>query len=148
MIYIRQILRTKSGQVWSVKPDQTVYEALELMALKDIGAVLVVDTHNKMVGIFSERDYARKVILMGRSSRTTTVEELMTHDVITVNPDTTLREAMELMTHRRIRHLPVMDNAKLVGIVTIGDVVNAVISDQAEMISAMQNYITGTGQAK
>jgi CBS domain-containing protein len=148
MIYIRQILRTKSGQVWSVKPDQTVYEALELMAQKDIGAVIVVDGHNKMVGIFSERDYARKVILMGRSSRTTTVEELMTHDVVTVNPDTTLREAMELMTHRRIRHLPVMDNTKLVGIVTIGDVVNAVISDQAEMIAAMQNYITGTGQAK
>jgi CBS domain-containing protein len=139
---VRQILQSKGGNIWSVGPHATVFEALVLMEEKDIGAVLVVEGE-KLVGIFSERDYARKVILKGRSSKDTLVGELMTSDVFYVNPNQTIDECMALMTNRHFRHLPVLDNDKLVGIITVGDAVKAVIADQEVMINSLENYIQG-----
>ncbi len=139
---VRQILQSKGGRIWSVGPHATVFDALMLMAEKDIGAVVVVEG-GKLVGIFSERDYARKVVLKGRSSKDTLVSELMTPDVFYVHPDQTIEECMALMTKRHIRHLPVLDDDDLVGIITIGDAVKAVIADQEVMISSLENYIRG-----
>lgn len=143
---VSQIIRNKSD-VWWVGPEETVFAALEKMAEKDIGA-LVVMKDNKLVGIFSERDYARKVILRGRSSKTTLVGELMTKDVFTVTPDTSIKDCMTLATEKRIRHLPVVDKGKVVGMVTIGDIVKAIISDQQLLIDQMENYISGRGYVR
>jgi CBS domain-containing protein len=139
---VRQILQSKGSRIWSVAPQATVFEALVLMAEKDVGAVLVVE-NEKLVGIFSERDYARKVVLKGRSSKDTLVSELMTSDVFYVNPNQTIDECMALMTNKHFRHLPVLDNEKLVGIITVGDAVKAVIADQEVMINSLENYIRG-----
>ncbi|HEB65008.1 MAG TPA: CBS domain-containing protein [Chloroflexi bacterium] len=140
---IRQLLREKGQDIWSVPPDATVYEALQLMAEKDIGAVLVMDGE-KLVGIFSERDYARKVILHDRSSRETRVREIMTPEVVCVSPEQSIDECMGLMTTRRIRHLPVVEEGgRVTGVISIGDVVKAVISDQAQLISHLHAYILG-----
>lgn len=138
----RQLLRGKGHQVWSVSPDDTVYHALELMAEKNIGAVLVTEGDD-IVGIMSERDYARKVILKGKFSKDTPVREIMTERVLFVTPDHTVRECLALMTQRRFRHLPVMDQGKLAGLISIGDVVKALIADQEFTIEQLENYITG-----
>jgi len=145
-ITVGQIIRTKQ-ELWSIAPEATVFKALELMAQKDIGAVVVVKDE-KLVGIFSERDYARKVILKGLSSKTTTVGELMTKDVFTVSPETTIKECLTLATEHRFRHLPVVEKGKLVGIITIGDIVKVIISDQQNLIDQMENYITGRGYVR
>jgi CBS domain-containing protein len=137
---IEPILETKGRHLWSVTPETTVYEAIALMAEKGVGAVLVL-SEGVLVGIVSERDYARKVILQGRSSKETTVGEIMTRNLITVSPDTPVEECMRIITRHRIRHLPVMEGWRLVGIVSIGDLVNAVISDQAETIEHLHTYI-------
>lgn len=137
---IESILRRKRREIWSVAPDASVYEAIALMAEKAIGAVLVVADH-RLMGIVSERDYARKVILQGRSSKETRVEEIMTRDLIVVSPENTVDECMKIMTHRRVRHLPVLDRGSLAGIVSIGDLVNAVIADQAHTIDQLHMYI-------
>jgi CBS domain-containing protein len=142
MYTVRHLLQEKGNQLWSVTPQKTVYEALELMSAKNIGALLVIDG-GKVVGMFTERDYARKVILMGRSSKTTTVGELMTTDVLYVSPDDTIENCMALMTDKRLRHLPVMDNNRLAGIVSIGDVVKAIIHDREFTIRELERYITG-----
>ncbi len=147
MTTVQQILREKSPGVWTISPRATVYQALELMAEKDVGALPVVDDKGKLVGMFSERDYARKVILKGRTSKTTTVAELMTTKVFYVRPDTTVEECMALMTNQRTRHLPVIENDKLIGLVSIGDVVKATIIDQEITIRSLQNYITGSYEA-
>ena len=139
---IAVILNNKSRDIWSVDPESTVYDAIALMAEKSIGALLVVD-HARLVGIISERDYARKVILQGRSSKDTRVEEVMTHSVITVSPEHTVDECMRIMTHHRIRHLPVLERDRLVGVLSIGDLVNAIISRQAQTIDHLHGYITG-----
>jgi CBS domain-containing protein len=139
---VRQILQSKGGNIWSVAPQVTVFEALVLMAEKDVGALVVVE-NGKLVGIFSERDYARKVVLKGRSSKDTQVGELMSSDVLYVHPDQTIDECMALMTNKHFRHLPVLDNDKLIGIITIGDAVKAVIADQEVMIDSLENYIRG-----
>lgn len=139
---VRELLSSKPQQVWSVSPSQSVFEALQLMAEKDIGAVLVIED-GQVVGIFSERDYARKVILKGKSSRETPVGELMTRDVLYVRPDQSAEECMALMTNKHIRHLPVLEDNRLIGIVTIGDIVKAIISDQQFTIRELENYITG-----
>lgn len=139
---VRQILQSKGGKIWSISPQSTVFEALVLMEEKDVGAVLVVE-NEKLVGIFSERDYARKVVLKGRSSKDTKVSELMSSDVLYVHPNQTIDECMALMTNKHFRHLPVLDNDKLVGIITIGDAVKAVIADQEVMINSLENYIRG-----
>jgi CBS domain-containing protein len=140
---ITSILKTKGREVWSVAPDATVYEAIALMAEKGIGAVLVI-SQGTLVGIVSERDYARKVILQGRSSRETYVQEIMTSSLVTVHSANTVDECMRIMTQYRIRHLPVLENGKLLGIVSIGDLVKAIISDQAHTIDQLHTYITGT----
>ncbi|MGE5569986.1 MAG: CBS domain-containing protein [Rhodospirillales bacterium] len=139
---VRAILANKGPAIWSVSPESTVYEALMLMAEKDVGALPVV-SEGKLAGIFSERDYARKVALMGRSSREMRVSEIMTGEVITITPDHTVDECMRIVTEHRIRHLPVVEGDRLVGIVSIGDLVNAIISAQAATIEHLSNYITG-----
>ncbi len=139
---IRQLLAGKGHEIVSAKPDTSVYEALELMGEHNIGALLVLEGDN-LVGIFSERDYARKVVLKGKSSRGTVLEETMSRKVACVRTDQTIEECMALMTDKRIRHLPVLEDDKLVGVISIGDVVKAVISEQEFLISQLENYITG-----
>jgi CBS domain-containing protein len=140
---VRRLLQAKSGPVWTIRSDAMAYEALRVMADKDIGALLVQDNEGKLVGVFSERDYARKVILKGRSSKDTLVSELMTDLVYYVSPEHTVNDCMAIMTAKHIRHIPVMDEGKLVGIVTIGDVVNSMLSEQNITIRDLSNYITG-----
>ncbi|MGA2764178.1 MAG: CBS domain-containing protein [Spirochaetia bacterium] len=139
---VKEMLAAKGGNVYSIRPDASVYEALEVMAEKGVGAVLVVDESGKLVGIFSERDYARKLELRGKNAHSTKVREVMTSEMLGVEPTTTVRECMSLMTARRIRHLPVLDKGKLVGMISIGDVVKAIITEQELMIS-QQAYMIG-----
>jgi signal-transduction protein with cAMP-binding, CBS, and nucleotidyltransferase domain len=140
---VRKVLQAKPGFVWTIRPDATAYEALRVMADKDVGALLVQNSDGKLVGVFSERDYARKVILKGRSSKETLVSELMTDLVYYVSPDHTVNDCMAIMTAKHIRHIPVIDEGSLVGIITIGDVVNSMISEQNITIRDLENYITG-----
>lgn len=139
---VRDLLKTKGSDVWSVSAEATVYETLGLMAEKGVGALLVLQA-GRLIGIISERDYARKVELQGKSSRETAVGEIMTVKVAYVKPQNTVAECMALMTDKRIRHLPVMDDDQLVGVISIGDVVKAIISDQEFTIQQLENYITG-----
>lgn len=143
MATVRDVLRTKSGEVWTVAQEATVFEALRVMAEKDIGALPVVDAAGQLVGIFSERDYARKVMLQGRTSRDTRIGEVDTSPVTTVRPTDTIENCLALMTERRIRHLPVMEGDRLAGIVSIGDLVKWIMDDQREFIHDLQAYITG-----
>ena len=136
---VRQILAGRTG-VYMVSPDDTIFDALRLMADKNIGAVLVM-SDDAIAGIVSERDYARKVVLLGRTSKTTPVREIMTTDVISVEPGWTADQCMALMTERRIRHLPVVENGTLVGIISIGDVVRAVVDSQQFVIKSLESYI-------
>jgi CBS domain-containing protein len=142
-ITVKQVLRSKGNGYWWISPGATAYEALEMMADKNIGAILVVEK-GKLVGVFSERDYARKVILKGKSSKMTTVGELMSSPPITAGLGLTLRECMVLMTANHIRHLPILESGTLIGVVSIGDVVNAIITGQQEQIEELENYITET----
>jgi CBS domain-containing protein len=135
------LLQNKGGEVWSVRPESTVYDALALMADKGVGAVLVIEAA-KVVGILSERDYARQVVLKGRASKDTPVREIMTTRVVYVGPDKTIEECMALMTDKRIRHLPVLAGEELVGVISIGDVVKAVISEKQFLIEQLETYIT------
>jgi CBS domain-containing protein len=137
-----QILNRKSTDLWSVPPDATVYQAIDLMAQKGIGAVLVL-TEGRLVGIVSERDYARKVVLRGRNSKETAVQEIMSSPVFTISADLRTDECMRLVTERRIRHLPVTERDRVIGIVTIGDLVKSIISEQAETIEQLTSYIQG-----
>ena len=139
---VRDLLRAKQSAVWTIDPGASVYDALQLMADKDIGAVLVLEG-STLVGIFSERDYARKVVLRGRTSRETKVGELMTRVLFYVTPKQTIEECLALMTERRVRHLPVLEGTHLVGIVSIGDVGKAIISEQRTTIHHLETYITG-----
>ena len=137
---VSQLLQGKQRALCTVSPDASVYDALKLMADKDIGALLVVHD-GKLAGILSERDYARKVILQGKSSRDILVREIMTERVICVQPKNTLDECMALMTDKRIRHLPVIENDKLLGVLSIGDLVKETISEQKFMIQQLESYI-------
>jgi CBS domain-containing protein len=139
---VRQILDKKGRGAYTVTPESTVFDALRLMAQKNIGAVVVVENEN-VVGILSERDYARKVVLQGKTSRDTPVSEIMTEKVLYVLPEHTTDECMALMTDKRIRHLPVLDEGKLVGVVSIGDIVNTIIEEDKYIIGQLENYITG-----
>jgi len=139
---IVSILNSKDDHIWSIGPDETVYDAIALMADKRIGALLVV-AEGRLIGIITERDYARKVILHGRSSRDTKVRDIMTSSLVTVTPDYTVDECMRLVTEHRIRHLPVLDNDRLVGLISIGDLVNSIIEAQAQTINHLHSYITG-----
>ena len=128
--------------MWSIAPTATVYDAIRVMAEKGVGAILVMDGP-ALVGIVSERDYARKIALQDRSSRTTLVRDIMTPEVVTVRPDRSVEYCMELMTDRRIRHLPVVEDESVVGIVSIGDLVKSILADREREIEQLENYITG-----
>ncbi len=139
---ISRILKAKGSNVATLKPDSTVLDGLKLMAEKNIGAIMVVDDET-LVGIFTERDYARKIILMDRASKETSLAEIMTHLVHFVSPDASVDECLQLMTNKFIRHLPVLDGGKLVGVVSIGDLVKMKMEDQQVAIDNLQNYISG-----
>jgi CBS domain-containing protein len=139
---VGEILDHKRPEVWSVAPDTTVYQAIQLMADKNVGALPVLDD-NRLVGIVSERDYTRKIILRGRSSRETPVREIMTRDLVLAALGDTIVDCMRVMTERRIRHLPVMDGSTMLGIVSIGDLVNWIISAQTVAIDQLERYIAG-----
>jgi CBS domain-containing protein len=141
---IRQVLQGKTiNTIYSVTSNTTVYEALEAMATKNIGAVLVIDDEN-LSGIFSERDYARKGILKGRASKDTLIKEVMTANLITISSDQRLEDAMLIMSDKHIRHLPVVDEGQLIGIISINDVVSAIIHDQKARIHSLESYISGS----
>ncbi len=142
---VREMLRHKGADVWNLPPDAMVLQALQLMAEKGIGAVVIVDSSQPgcPIGILSERDYARKVVLMERDSRTTAVSQIMTPDPICIAPDQTAQDCMTLMTERRIRHLPVLEENRLAGLISIGDVVKSIISDHEFAIEQLESYITG-----
>ncbi len=140
---IGQLLESKGKDIWFIAPNATVFEALRIMAKKNVGVLLVIDKE-KLVGIFSERDYARKVILEGKSSKDTAVGELMTKDVYYIDPKNTLHESLAVMTSRHIRHMPVLDQDRLIGIVTLGDVVKQIIADQEFTIRELEKYISGS----
>ena len=139
---VGHILQDKGSETWCVVPDASVYEALEIMADKHVGALVVVE-HGRIVGILSERDYARKDILAGFGSKEMTVAEIMTPDPVTVGPEASVTQCMELMTDNRFRHLPVVVDGELVGVISIGDVVLAVIAEQRFLIAQLESYITG-----
>jgi CBS domain-containing protein len=140
---VRQLLQVKGDRICAVTPETTVYRALRVMADNNVGALLVLES-TQLIGIFSERDYARKVALRGKSSKDTPISEIMTQKVDCVSPSQSMRECMSLMTDKHIRHLPVMESGQLVGVISIGDVVKAIISDQEFTIEQLESYITGS----
>ncbi len=141
MKLVRHILDSKGNEIWHITSEESVLEAIKLMAEKGIGALLVMD-NDDLNGIVSERDYARKVILQGRSSRETPVRDIMTAEVVVTGPQETVEKCMALMTKHKIRHLPVVEDGKVVGVLSIGDLVKAIIADQQFQIEQLENYIT------
>jgi CBS domain-containing protein len=139
---VRDILNTKDGKIQSISPKATVYEALEKMSEKEIGALVVME-NKKIVGIISERDYARKIILQGKTSKQTLVKEVMSSNLFSVTPDTSVEDAMVLMTGKHVRHLPVFEKTKFVGIISIGDVLKLIISNKDFLINQLSDYIAG-----
>ena len=142
---VRSLLEAKGHDIWSIGPDERVYDALELMAEKNVGALLVLDAA-KCVGIISERDYARKAELNEKSAKGTLIREIMTERVIVVRPEHTVEDCMALMTEKRIRHLPVLDEDLLIGVISIGDVVKDLIAEKEFLIQHLENYISGSGK--
>ena len=137
---VKQLLEGKTTRLLSISPDASVFEALQLMAAKDVGALVVLEGE-RLAGIFSERDYARKVVLVGKFSKETAVREIMTAKVLCVRPEQTVDQCMALMTEHRIRHLPVLDGSKVIGVISIGDVVKELLSEQQVIISQLESYI-------
>ncbi|MCZ6500988.1 MAG: CBS domain-containing protein [Gammaproteobacteria bacterium] len=143
MSKIKDLLATKGNEVWSIGPAHSVYQAIEMMALKGVGALTVLSDEGQLVGIISERDYARKVILQGKSSKSTPVSEIMTQNVVFIEPTYRVEEAMALMTAKRVRHLPVMTDGNLVGMISVGDLVKSIIDEQSHVIEQLERYIKG-----
>lgn len=139
---VAAILKTKGTAVWSVPPDAMVFDAIQLLAEKNVGALMVIE-NGTLLGIFSERDYTRKIALQGKASKQTPVREVITSRLVTVTPSTTIDECLRLMTEHRIRHLPVLDDARVKGVISIGDLVNWIITAQEAMIHQLQGYISG-----
>ena len=135
--------QNKNRQIWTISKDQSVRQALVLMSEKNIGAIIIVDNNNFPIGIFSERDYARKIILKGKSSRDTLLDEVMTKELITVTKDYKIDQCMEIMIEKKIRHLPVLEDKKIIGIISIGDLLKIMIKEQKELIDHLQKFITG-----
>ena len=149
MLTVRQLLQLKKDEsTYSVSPQASVFDALKLMAEKNLGAVMVVDENNQMIGIFTERDYARKIVLKGKTSLETPINEIMTSEMVTVNPDQTLEECMNLMTRWHIRHLPIMEKGRLIGMVSMRDVVEILLSMKEGTIASLENYILGEGYGR
>lgn len=140
---VKNILQAKGGSIVSVEPGITVYKAIELMSEKNISSLLITDSGGKLLGIFTERDYARKLILKGKSSKDTLIKELMTQNPITVSSDNTIEDCMKIMTDKQIRHLPVVDSGAIKGMVSIGDLVRFIIEEQKGIIENLEQYITG-----
>jgi len=140
MASVKQILQGKGHDVWSIGPEASVYDAIELMANKEVGALTILEG-DLLVGVLTERDYARKVILQGRSSKDTKIKDIMTSRVAYARPEQSVEECMTVMTEKRIRHLPVMDGDKLLGIISIGDLVKAIIEEQQHVIKQLEQYI-------
>ncbi|MGI9225893.1 MAG: CBS domain-containing protein [Woeseiaceae bacterium] len=143
MKLVKHLLDTKGRHIISISPDASVLDAITLMADKSIGSLLVMGDDEKLLGIVTERDYARKVIVKGRSSRETRVSEIMTTEVMTATLDNRVDQCMELMTNRKVRHLPVVDDNQVIGLISIGDLVQAIIADQQEEIQHLEHYISG-----
>jgi len=142
MTNVGNLLTSKGREIWSIAPDKSIFDALEMMADKNVSGLLVLES-GKLVGIFTERDYARKLILKGKSSKNTKVSDLMTKNILYVGSKNTIEDCMKLMTGKRVRHLPVIDTGRLIGIVTIGDLVKQIISEQQTTIHQLENYISG-----
>ncbi|OGT71272.1 MAG: histidine kinase [Gammaproteobacteria bacterium RIFCSPLOWO2_12_47_11] len=142
MIKVSELLKNKGHDVWSIGPDASVYDAIKLMADKEVGALIVIED-SKLVGVISERDYARKVILKGQSSKDMQIKEIMTTRVIYTKPEQTVEECMALMTEKHIRHLPIIEGEQLVGIISIGDLVKSIIAEQRFIIEQLGKYISG-----
>ncbi len=140
MRLVREILQSKGHDVWFVRPEAFVFDAVKMMSERSVGALLVMEG-DKMVGIITERDYARKVVLAGKSSKQTQVKDIMTQRVLWVAPERTIEECMALMTDKRVRHLPVVENTQVIGMLSIGDLVKAIIAEQQVIIDQLQNYI-------
>jgi CBS domain-containing protein len=143
MTTVGNVLQSKGREIWSIAPEALVFDALKVLAEKNVGALLVMDGR-ELVGVFSERDYARKIALRGESSHTAIVKNVMSTDVIYVEPGQSIEQCMALMTARHIRHLPVVEGTEVVGVISIGDTVKALISERENMIKQLENYITGT----
>ncbi len=143
MKLVKHLLDTKGRDITSIAPDASVFDAIKLMADKSIGSLVVLDDDEKLLGIVTERDYARKVIVKGRSSRETRVEEIMTSNVVTASSDHRVDQCMEMMTEMKIRHLPVVEDNQIIGMISIGDLVQAIIADQQEEIQHLEQYISG-----
>ncbi len=139
---VNDILQEKGARVYTISPDAKIYEALQLMADKNVGALMVMEG-DITAGMISERDYARKVVLKGKFSKEVPVRDIMVTDIVHIGPDEDVEGCMELMTHKRVRHLPVFENDRLVGIISIGDIVKAIIEHKEEVIEQLENYITG-----
>jgi len=144
MITVKNILDKKGNEIFSISPDKTVFEALKILADKDIGALMVMQD-DQLLGIFSERDYARKLILKGFFSKDTKVADVMSKELVVISPETEIFKCMQLMTEKKIRHLPIVDNTKVIGIVSIGDIVNTIIHSQEVVINDLEGYIKGGG---
>ncbi len=142
MASVKQLLQGKGHEIWSIDPDASVYDAIAMMADKEVGALVVLED-NSLVGVLSERDYARKVVLQGRSSKDTKIRDIMTSRVAYARPDQSVEDCMAMMTDMRIRHLPVMDGDELIGIISIGDLVKAIIEEQQHVIAQLEQYISG-----
>ena len=132
----------KNRQIWTISKDQSVRQALTLMSEKNIGAIIIVDNNDFPIGIFSERDYARKIVLKGKSSKDTLLDEVMTKELITITKDNKIDQCMEIMTEKKIRHLPILEDKKIVGIISIGDVLKIMIKEQKDLINHLQKFIT------
>jgi CBS domain-containing protein len=143
MKLVKHLLDVKGRNVISIAPEASVFDAIKVMADESIGSLVVLDENGKLAGIVTERDYARKVIVMGRSSKDTPVAEIMTTDVLTAASDHTVNACMEIMTERKIRHLPVVEDGRVIAMVSIGDLVQAIIADQKEEIEHLEHYISG-----
>ena len=142
MTQVNFIKLNENRQIWTISNDQSVMQALILMSEKNIGAIIIVDSNDFPIGIFSERDYARKVILKGKSSKDTLLDEVMTKELITITKDHKIDQCMEIMTEKKIRHLPVLENKKIIGIISIGDVLKIMIKEQKDLINHLQKFIT------
>ena len=140
---VKELLDQKGTNVWTINVNNTVYDGLVMMSKKDVGALMVVNDAGKLVGMFSERDYARKIVLLGKASKDTALGDMMSKELTVVKPTTTMDECLAIMTKKRVRHLPVIEGDELVGIVSIGDAVNHVISDQMNTIQNLEDYIYG-----